>query len=199
MSLILRNRTTGPKRWKLWRNIGKQLPPVPQHADRLPRGISPEIRRRKVDRRVQSHDAHCRAWIWGMFLFFAGGADDWVSDYPFTGVPAMNALFRGARTIYNGTGDFYREPMEIVSAEYSWNFRSNGFLHRSAEECRGHQTSGASYILKETSLRNFSAPANCTSGPATSSTGPEAGPIMAAYYRESANCPTLRSPTRTAP
>ena len=64
----------------------------------------------------------------GLFLFFAGGADDWLSDYPLSGVPAMNALFRGARTIYNFTGDFHREPMEILSAEYSWNSRSAGFF-----------------------------------------------------------------------
>ena len=63
-----------------------------------------------------------------IFLFFAGGADRFITDYPLTGAPAMNALFAGARSMYNASGDFYQEPMELINAEYSWNIRSTGFF-----------------------------------------------------------------------
>ncbi len=64
----------------------------------------------------------------GSYVFFAGGAENYYSDYPLSGTPALNAMFDGATGIYNASGNFYNEPMEIVNAEYSWNRHSDGFF-----------------------------------------------------------------------
>ena len=63
----------------------------------------------------------------GAFVFFAGGADGFLSNYPMSGAPAMTAHFLGAKSIFHATGDFYVEPMELIAAEYAWNTRSSGF------------------------------------------------------------------------
>ena len=62
-----------------------------------------------------------------LFLFFTGGADRFYTDYPLSGAPALNALFWGSRGIYNASGDFYQEPMELINAEFSWNAQAKGF------------------------------------------------------------------------
>jgi hypothetical protein len=124
----------------------------------------------------------------GMFMFFAGGADDWSSDYPLTGVPAMNALFRGATTIYNDTGDFYREPMELVSAEYSWNTRSNGFYLDPMKEDETRDI-WRRYIFQENQPAALFGPGKLFEQACTLLYGPQAAMPMAAYYRESASLP----------
>jgi hypothetical protein len=63
----------------------------------------------------------------GAFVFFAGGADGFLSNYPMSGAPSMTAHFLGAKSIFHATGDFYVEPMELIAAEYAWNTRSSGF------------------------------------------------------------------------
>lgn len=68
------------------------------------------------------------------FLFLIGGADGFLSNYPMSGVPAMTSHFRGAKSIYHATGDFYVEPMELVAAEYAWNIHSNGFYRDPSRE-----------------------------------------------------------------
>ena len=122
---------------ELWRNIGQKLPA----AQNVQIGFRETFPQKFGGTRwTEEFNAVMRAagLSHGIFLYFAGGADDWVTDYPLTGVPAMNEVFRGARTIYNETGDFYREPMQLVAAEYSWNRRSTGFLCRSSDErCSG--------------------------------------------------------------
>lgn len=70
----------------------------------------------------------------GAFVFFAGGAEGFMSNYPMSGTPAMTAHFAGARSIYHSTGDFYVEPMELVAAEYAWNVHSSGFFRNPTRE-----------------------------------------------------------------
>jgi hypothetical protein len=45
-----------------------------------------------------------------------------------TAFQAVVCPFAGSRTIYNATGDAYREPMELLAAQYSWNMRGDGFF-----------------------------------------------------------------------
>ena len=71
---------------------------------------------------------------YGAFLFFAGGAEGFQTNYPMSGTPAMTAHFQGAKTMYHSTGDFYVEPMELIAAEYSWNVRSSGFYRNPTRE-----------------------------------------------------------------
>lgn len=68
------------------------------------------------------------------FVFFVGGADGFLSNYPMSGAPAMTSHFRGAKSIYHATGDFYTEPMELVAAEYGWNMHSNGLYRNPSRE-----------------------------------------------------------------
>jgi len=177
------------KTMELWRNIGKQLPP----AHNMQAGFREVFPQKYGDERWTDEfnlTMRTAGLDLGQFLFFAGGADDWASDYPFTGVPAMNALFRGARTIYNGTGDFYREPMEIVSAEYSWNFRSTGFFTdppRNAEAI----SIWRNYIFNGSQPEAILGGGKLYDRACKLLYGSEAGPIMAAYYRESAELPDI--------
>jgi hypothetical protein len=64
----------------------------------------------------------------GLWIYFAGGADHWLNDYPFVGTPALNALFLGAQGLYNASGDAYQEPQQLLNAEYDWNVHSAGFF-----------------------------------------------------------------------
>jgi hypothetical protein len=65
----------------------------------------------------------------GLYVYYASGADGLFSDYPLSGAPALNIAFKGARTIYDTSGNFYSAPAELINAEYSWNARSTGFYH----------------------------------------------------------------------
>jgi hypothetical protein len=172
---------------ELWRNIGKLLP----RSHNVEAGFREVFPQKYGGRRwtEQFNTAMRNAGLdLGMFLYFAGGADDWSSDYPLTGVPAMNALFRGATTIYNGTGDFYREPMELVSAEYSWNTRSNGFYMNPMREDETRDI-WRRYIFQENQPSALFGPGKLFEQACTLLYGPQAAAPMAAYYRESVSLP----------
>src|SRR5262245_18224474 len=62
-------------------------------------------------------------------MFFAGGVDYYLTDYLFVTTTAINRSFLGSESIYNASGGFIQEPMQMINAEYSWNTRSIGFFH----------------------------------------------------------------------
>ena len=166
-----------------------------QRAGRLPRSLPAEVRVRKW---TDSSTPRCAlpGLHWGCSLYFAGGSDDWVTDYPLTGVPAMNALFRGATTIYNGTGDAYREPMEIVNAEYCWNTRSRGFF--SDPERNGEAVSTwRRYIFQPDQPKEIFGAGKLFDQACTMLYGPQAGPSWPPGTGKLRTCPTssCRSPT----
>lgn len=110
---------------ELWRNIGLQLPNNAM-IDVCFREVYPL---RGGGERFTSifRDLIRKAGLQlNTFVFFTGGADRFITDYPLTGMPAMNGLFLGARGIYNSSGDAYQEPMELINADYSWNARTTG-------------------------------------------------------------------------
>jgi hypothetical protein len=124
----------------------------------------------------------------GLFLFFAGGADNFFSDYPLTGTPALNAMFRGARSIYNATGDFYQEPMELINAEYSWNAPSIG-PYREAMQSSEILALRHRYIYEEGQPPEIFGQGGLFERVCEILYGVKAAPWMASYYRTSASLP----------
>jgi hypothetical protein len=120
-------------------------------------------------------------------LFFAGGADRFVTDYPLSGAPAMNALFQGARGIYNASGDFYQEPMELIDAEYSWNVRP-GFFRVPATYNEARELVRR-YADEQNQPPEVFGPGGLYERACDLLYGAKAGPVMAAYYRLSAELP----------
>jgi hypothetical protein len=118
----------------------------------------------------------------GAFVFVVGGAENFLTDYPTTGIPAMNRYFRGARTIYNAIGDFYREPLEVLAAEYSWNTRSDGFFKDPAREADLHGVED--WIYKPAAPFEIYGPGKLFDRICARLYGPGAGAAMSAYYRE---------------
>ncbi len=169
---------------ELWKNIGEQLPRSGNvqvgFREVFPQKYGSEKWTEQFNVTMRNAGLNL-----GQFLYFAGGSDDWASDYPLTGVPSMNALFLGARTIYNGTGDFYREPMEIISAEYSWNFRSTGFF---TDPVRNAETVDIwrNYLFGKSQPDAVFGAGKLYDRVCNLLYGPQAGPIMASYYKESA-------------
>jgi hypothetical protein len=165
---------------ELWRNIGKQLPAV-ENVQTCFREVWPL--RNGGERWTEEFAEIMKATGLRLntFLFFAGGADRFVTDYPLSGAPVMNALFAGARGIYNASGDFYQEPMELIDAEYSWNVRPGFFrVPASYEEARE--------LLRRFANREGEPPEVFGPGGLYERAcrllyGPKAGPVMAAYYR----------------
>jgi hypothetical protein len=118
---------------ELWRNITKQLTPAP-HVQVCFREIMPQPGGGK--RWMERFQAIMKqeSLPFQAFVFFAGGSDGFLSNYPMSGAPAMTAHFLGARSIFHATGDFYVEPMELIAAEYAWNVQSNGFYRNPTRE-----------------------------------------------------------------
>lgn len=124
----------------------------------------------------------------GLFLFFAGGADNFFSDYPLTGTPALNAMFQGARTIYNATGDFYQEPMELINAEYSWNARPV-WPYRESMPSSEILALRHRYIYEQNQPPEIFVQNGLFTRICEILYGAKAAPWMASYYRESAWLP----------
>jgi hypothetical protein len=92
----------------------------------------------------------------------------------------MNAMFVGARSMYNFNGDFYQEPIEIINAEYDWNVHSTGFFRdprtfKEATEMRRR-------FMLEDEPKEMLAPGGLFRTACDLLYGAKAGPIMADYY-----------------
>jgi Glycosyl hydrolase family 20, domain 2 len=172
---------------ELWRNIGKQLPPAPNVQACFREVLPLRNGGERWTERFASVMASAGLNL-NTFLFFAGGADRFVTDYPLTGTPVMNALFIGARGIYNASGDFYQEPMELINAEYSWNVRSTGFSRVPATYQEGTQLLGR-YAYKKNEPPEVFGSGELYERVCKMLYGAKAGPIMASYYRLSAELP----------
>ena len=119
----------------------------------------------------------------GMFLFFAGGADGFRSDFPLTGTPALNAMFTGATTLYNASGDFYQEPMEVINAEYTWNVRSRGRFRDPRRYAEAEELL-YQYIYEQDQPTEIFGAGGIYELACELLYGPSAGKIMRDYYRE---------------
>ena len=102
---------------ELWRNIARLLPKT-SNVQICFREVLPQAGGGKRWVEVFNSVMKSENLPFGAYEFVVGGADNFLTDYPTSGVPAMNAYYRGARTIYNGMGDAYREPLELLAAEY---------------------------------------------------------------------------------
>ncbi|GEM_PF-1320519 len=177
---------------ELWQNIGRHLPKAGNiqvcFREVFPQEYGNETWTQAFNRAMRASGLNL-----GIYLFFAGGADNFLSDYPLAGSPALNALFRGARSMYNASGDFYQEPMEVFNAEYSWNTRSAGF-YRSPLRNTEAVDLWRRYIYEENQPAELFAPGGLYDAACELLYGPTAGPIMKAYYRESAWLPDRQGP-----
>lgn len=176
---------------ELWRNIGQEIPKA-ANVQACFREIYP-LRHggERFTERFASAMESAGSPL-GLFLFFAGGADRFVTDYPLSGAPAMNALFLGSRGIYNASGDFYQEPMELLNAEFSWNAHAKGF--------RVPRTYDESQRWMRLAMYESDQPAEIFGPNALFDLacrrlyGDRAAPIMASYYRLSAMLPEVAAP-----
>lgn len=115
------------------------------------------------------------------FLFQVGGADNYLTDYPATGAPAMNAHFLGARTVYSAVGDPYHEPMELLAAEYGWNARP-GFFRNPSREAEMKEI--VPWVYEPGQPLEIYGPGRLFDRICAKLYGAAAGTEMAAYYRE---------------
>jgi Glycosyl hydrolase family 20, domain 2 len=124
----------------------------------------------------------------GTYVFVAGGAENFYSDYPLTGTAALNALYYGATGIYNASGEFYEEPMEVINAEYSWNRHSTGFFSKPTNFNDAMRLNLA-YIYAKNQPQELFGPDSIFAHACELLYGPHAGPVMESYYSESAWIP----------
>lgn len=110
---------------RLWQNVAVALPPAENLACCFRETFPQPGGARWADAFNQAMaDVDARLGLW---VYFAGGADHWLNDYPLVATPAMNVMFQGAAGIYSACGDGYQEPQQLLNAEYAWNCRSDGF------------------------------------------------------------------------
>jgi hypothetical protein len=171
---------------ELWKNIGLQLPEADDVQVCFRETFPQQYGAAKWTQLFKNVTTGAGLNL-GIFLFFAGGADNFLSDYPLSGVPSMNAMFQGARAMYNASGDFFQEPMELIDAEYSWNMRSTGFF-RDPLTYKEAESERLRYIRPGEPRQMFGA-GGIYEAACNLLYGPAAGPIMAAYYKESAWVP----------
>ncbi len=173
---------------ELWQNIAVQLP----RANNIQFGFR-EVFRQKwgggkwIDHVVGAMNAvGVRT---GVYLFFAGGADNYFTDYPLSGAPSLNAAFLGARTMYNFSGDFYGEPMAVINAEYSWNAHAPGGCDPLTYE--EASTLYHRYVYDQNQPEAIFGAGGLYHRACALLYGEKAGPVMADFYRESAWIPDV--------
>ena len=172
---------------ELWKNIGLQLPQA-KNVEVCFRETFPEEYGGGTWSNAFNSVMKNAGLPVGSYLFFLGGADNYSTDNPLSGVPALNALFRGATGIYNFNGKFYGEPMQVIDAEYSWNTRSTGFYR---DPIRYEETTRLwrQFMSEEGEPPELFGAGGIYEVACNLLYGPKAGPIMASYYRESAGVP----------
>jgi hypothetical protein len=176
---------------ELWKNIGLQLPPA-KNVQVCFREIFPEEYGGETWMNAFNSVMRNAGLHLGTYLYFLGGADNYSTDNPLSAAPAMNALFRGATGMYNFSGDFYEEPMELINAEYCWNMCSTGFFRnptRYSETVRLWRQ----FMSEEGEPPELFGAGGIYEAACNLLYGPQAGPIMASYYRESAAVPNTQA------
>ncbi|MCW5977904.1 MAG: hypothetical protein KIT09_07490 [Bryobacteraceae bacterium] len=174
---------------ELWQNIAVQLPKA-ANVQLGFREMFPQKHGGKKWTELLA-GAFKRAELpFGLYVYYASGADGLFSDYPLSGAPALNVAFKGARTVYNTSGNFYSAPAELVNAEYSWNARSTGFYHDPITGSDAWIT-WARYIHHWNTLSEIFGPGKLYARACDLLYGEKAGPVMARYYRESSWLPDI--------
>lgn len=166
---------------ELWRQIGRQLP----RAANVQIGLRETLPQPGGGKRwVELFNAVMRqeGLPFEPFTFVVGGADEFLTDYAMSGIPALNAHFLGSRSIYNATGDPFREPMELVAAQYAWNVRGDGFFRNPVKE---DDLAGVEdWIYHPQRLSALFGPGKLFDRICARLYGASAAGPMAAYYRE---------------
>ncbi len=166
---------------ELWRNITRLLPRVDNVQIGL-RETLPQPGGGKRWTELFNAVMQREGLPFGAFTFVVGGAEEFLTDYAMSGIPAINAHFLGSRTIYNATGDPFREPMELLAAEYAWNVRGEGFFRNPGRES---DLSGIEkWIYQPGQPPELFGPGKLFDRICARLYGSKAANEMAAYYRE---------------
>jgi hypothetical protein len=178
---------------ELWKNIGHQLP----------RQNNILVCFREVFPRPQAG----RTWIEafnatmksaglniGAYVFAAGGSDNYITDYPLTGTPALDDIFRGAAGLFNASGNFYEEPMEIINAEYGWNSQPTAYYRDPTTYHEAVQL-WHRYAFRKNQPSEIFGTTGLYQHACKLLYGSKAGPIMAKYYELSRWVPDTLSET----
>ncbi len=166
---------------ELWRQIALQLPKVKNVQIGL-RETLPQPGGAKRWIELFNSTMRGEGLPFEGFTFVVGGSDEFLTDYAMSGIPAMNAHFLGSRTIYNSVGDPFREPMELIAGEYSWNAHGTGFFRNPQKE--GDLAGMADWIYKPGVPAEIFGPGKLFDRVCARLYGPEAGKQMAAYFRD---------------
>lgn len=166
----------------LWKNIGLQLP----RADNIQVCFREIFPQRYGGRPwIHAFDSTMKSagLKIGSYVFFAGGADNYITDYPLTGASVLNSVFQGATGIYNASGDFYEEPMEIINAEYEWNTHSA--FYRDPKTYQKATDLWKRFAFSKDDPKELFDRGGLYERSCDLLYGAKAGPIMAKYYQES--------------
>ena len=120
----------------------------------------------------------------GSFVYFAGGAEHFYTDYPLTGTSALTAIYYGATGMYYSTGNFYEKPLEVINAEYSWNRHSTGFF-RDPKTYGDAMHLNLAYVFAKNYPPEIFGTGGIFERACELLYGPKAGGIMQSYYKES--------------
>ncbi|MDA2930920.1 hypothetical protein MYX84_13415, partial [Acidobacteria bacterium AH-259-O06] len=119
---------------ELWVNIFKQLKyqsPMIQGGFRemFPLEGTGEKFSLALRKRMQEENLN-----FGTYVFVVSGADYYNSDSPFTAAPLGNASFEGTTTLYNFSGTFAQEPLQLLNGEYGWNMQARNFYLKPTQQ-----------------------------------------------------------------
>jgi hypothetical protein len=124
----------------------------------------------------------CDGLPFGAFTFVGGGTEEFPTDCALSGIPAINAHFLGSRSIHNAIRDIFREPMEIIAAQYAGNVRGVGFYCNPA---RQYNPKGIEHwIHHRQELRERFGRGRLFDEACALQYGREAGVKMSAYYQD---------------
>lgn len=121
----------------------------------------------------------------GTYVFFNGGVANYTTDYPESGAPTMNALFKGATAMYNFSGDFYGLPMEVVNAEYDWTVEHHESPFQEPRTYGEARETWLRFVFAKDQPQGLFDNGGAYRRACDLLYGPKAGSIMMAYYQES--------------
>lgn len=178
---------------ELWKNIGRQLPRENNilvcFREVFPR---PEVGRTWIE--AFNSTMKSAGLNIGAYVFAAGGSDNYITDYPLTGTPALNDIFRGAAGMFNASGNFYEEPMEIINAEYDWNSQPTSYYRDPATYDEAVEL-WHRYAFRKNQPPELFGTTGLYQHACKLLYGSKAGPIMAKYYELSRWVPDTLSET----
>jgi hypothetical protein len=169
---------------ELWKNIGLQLPRTNNllvcFREIFPRPNGGQQWIRAFNSTMKEAGLNI-----GTYVFFNGGVANYTTNYPESGAPTMNALFRGATGMYNFSGDFYGLPMEVVNAEYDWTTKPSDSVFREPATYSQARAMWLRFVFAKDEPGGLFGDGGLYRRACELLYGAKAGDIMMSYYQES--------------